>query len=70
MNVILFGPPVNVPSARKMSSETRSWEELIEALKEEFSKPSVEIDRVKELMLSYRSCEKDWKRFANFDPFR
>ena len=53
-----------------MSSETRSWEELIEALKEEFSKPSVEIDRVKEVMLSYRSCEKDWKRFANFDPFR
>ena len=53
-----------------MSSETRSWEELIEALKEEFSAPSVEVDRVKEVMLSYRSCEKDWKRFANFDPFR
>ena len=52
------------------SLETLSWEDLIVALKEEFSEPSVDTDRVKELMLSYRSCEKDWKHFAKFDPFR
>ena len=56
--------------ATEMSSETLSWEELIVALKNEFSEPSVDTDRVKEVMLSYRSCEKDWKQFAIFDPFR
>ena len=53
-----------------MSSEVLSWEELILTLKQEFSQPSVDIDRVKEVMLSYRSCERDWKQFAKFDPFR
>ena len=52
------------------SQGTISWEELISELEDEFSGSSVDIDRVKHVMQSYRSCEGDWKQFAKFDRYR
>ena len=53
-----------------MASRGISWGELISELEDEFSGLSVDIDRVKHVMQSYRSCEGDWKQYAKFDRYR
>lgn len=47
-----------------------SFEEMIGALHEVFSKDAVEIERVEEIMASYRSNKADWAKFALLDAHR
>ena len=45
-----------------------SWEALTGGIREAFSSDCVDVDHVKNLMAAYTSNEKDWARFAKFDP--
>lgn len=44
--------------------------ELIDALYEVFQTDHVNIDRIQDLMTSYKSNPVEWKKFAKFDRYR
>ncbi|KAK3095441.1 hypothetical protein FSP39_014731 [Pinctada imbricata] len=47
-----------------------SLNELIKELREVFSHDDIDADYVKNLMSSYKSNPKEWKKFAKWDPHR
>ena len=47
-----------------------SLTELIKELHRVFSEDKVNVEYVKQLMTSYKSNPKEWKKFAKFDPHR
>ena len=47
-----------------------SWEALTRDIREAFSSDHVDVDHMKKLMAAYTSNERDWKRFAKFDPHK
>lgn len=47
-----------------------SWEALTRGISEAFSSDCVDVDHMKKLMASYTSSEKDWAKFAKFDPHK
>ena len=55
-------------SATDMASV--SWEALTRDIREAFSSDHVDVDHMKKLMAAYTSNERDWKRFAKFDPHK
>ena len=53
-----------------MACERLSWDELVSAIWNEFSSECIDVDRMKEIMSAYHSNERDWRKFALFDPHR
>lgn len=47
-----------------------SLDQLITALHKEFETDYVDIEMVNHIMLSYKSDENDWKKFAKYDRFK
>ena len=47
-----------------------SWEALTRDIREAFSSDHVDVDHMKKLMAAYTSSERDWARFAKFDPHK
>jgi len=47
-----------------------SWEALTRGIREAFSSDCVDVDHMKKLMAAYTSSERDWARFAKFDPHK
>ena len=47
-----------------------SWETLVANLLRIFESDKVNVEEVEDLLASYKSNPKDWKRFAKFDKFK
>jgi len=47
-----------------------TWDELLEKLLEIFNSDQVDVDEVMDLLASYNTNPKDWKKFAKFDTFK
>lgn len=45
-------------------------EQLVQTLHEIFEYDDIDIDDVREVMESYVSKEEDWRKYANYDPYR
>lgn len=55
-------------ASRKIQVET--FEELLDELRFAFESDIVDVDHIKEILHSYRSCPKEWKKYAFFDRHR
>ena len=47
-----------------------TWDELINKLLEIFGSDKVNIEEVEELLASYKSNPRDWRKYAKFDKFK
>lgn len=52
---------------RKIPSKVKDLNELIQEFRDIFASNEVDIEQVQNLLYSYQSNPKDWKKFAHFD---
>lgn len=57
-------------SSKRTIKVPQNLEELVRALHEVFEDDNVNVEEVRELMESYVSNEEDWRKYANYDPYR
>lgn len=50
--------------------QVQNFEELLDELRFAFESDIVDVDHIKEILHSYRSCPKEWKKYAFFDRHR
>ncbi|RWS16804.1 cysteine dioxygenase type 1-like protein [Dinothrombium tinctorium] len=54
----------------KSNAEISCLDELVVKLREIFSQDDIDVDYVQQLMLSYKSNPRDWRKYAHFDRHR
>lgn len=54
----------------KVVPAPKTMQDVIDELHRVFDGDSVDVDYVKELLESYSSRSKDWKKYVNFDAYR
>ncbi|RWS30591.1 cysteine dioxygenase type 1-like protein [Leptotrombidium deliense] len=54
----------------KSKIEIQCLDDLISKLAEIFSSDDIDVDYVQQVMLSYKSNPKEWKKYAHFDRHR
>lgn len=66
-----FGPLLfHKMSCKRSIKVPQNMEELVLCLHEIFEDDRIDVDEVRELMASYVSKEEDWRKYANYDPYR
>ncbi|KAK3728569.1 hypothetical protein QZH41_011649 [Actinostola sp. cb2023] len=57
-------------SCKRSIKVPQNIEELVKCLHEIFEDDQINVEEVHELMSSYVSKEDDWRKYANYDPYR
>ncbi|XP_028518569.1 cysteine dioxygenase type 1 [Exaiptasia diaphana] len=57
-------------SCKRSIKVPQSLEQLVQCLHEIFEDDEINVDEVREIMASYVSKEQDWRKYANYDPYR